>query len=231
MGNVSRRDVMTAGVGLFPFLGLAALAQPPGTAVPAGAAPPPGAAPGAPPNLDPALAGNLLIMGAKQIAICRFALDRLQDVEVRRFAQSEIEEHETNRASLARLGYEYPGSPSTQAAEGVRRGAADPAVIVGRAALPPGTADCIALEHEVAEQAVTTARDELGELQGLRFDERFVGHQLDAHYVLFDHAVVFRKHASAELAPVLDTSRPIIERHIAACKELMARLETARQGS
>lgn len=55
-------------------------------------------------------------------------------------------------------------------------------------------------------------------------DHRFIENQLDAHYDLFDHGVIFSKHASQTLMPALDEARSIIEKHIARCKELCKQL-------
>jgi predicted outer membrane protein len=209
---------MAAGAGIVPFAGLAAVAaaQQADTATDAAT------------ERDALFASCLLIVGRKQIEVCRFALDRIQHEDVKAFAQAEIDEHETLRKRLEGLGYGYPSPSSGGAGDGARRGRA--AILsVRRAELPPGASELIAVDHEVAEQCIATTKTEQGKLQGLKFDERFVGSQLDAHYALFDRGVVFRKHASPEMAPVLDEARPIIERHIATCKALMEKLEARKR--
>jgi len=209
---------MAAGAGMVPFAGLAAVAaaQQANTAADVAA------------ERDALFASCLLIIGRKQIEVCRFALDRLQHQDVKAFAQAEIDEHETLKKRLAGLGYGYPSPTSAGgAAEGSPRSRAA-ILTVRRTELPPGASELIAVDHEVADQCIATTKAELGKLQGLKFDERFVGSQLDAHYALFDRGVVFRKHASSEMAPVLDEARPIIERHIATCKKLMETIEAQK---
>lgn len=260
MKEVSRRDLMAAGAGLLPLVGLAAAAaaQDAGTATTTttrraeqGQGRAQGAADDAAlDSQDPSLAACLLIAGKKQIDVCRFALDKIQNDEVKAFAQAEIEEHETLKKKLEGLGYQYPTAPESRAAaagagagagaiagadgggagagEGNARQAAR-ALAVGRTVLPPSAAELILIDHEVARQCVATTEAEQSKLKGLDFDKRFVGSQLDAHYGLFDHGVVFRKHATREMAPVLDEARPIIERHIATCKELMEKLDKMKQ--
>src|SRR4051812_20883789 len=68
MRNVSRRELIAAGAGMVPFAGLAAVAaaQQGDTAADAAA------------DRDALFASCLLIIGRKQIEVCRFALDRLQ---------------------------------------------------------------------------------------------------------------------------------------------------------
>lgn len=237
--TISRRQAIKAGVGTLPLLGLAgvAAAQQPGQpgqpGRPGRPAEQPGDA-GMMASQDPPLAACLLIKGKKQIEVCRFALEKLQDADAKAFAQAEIDEHETMKKKLQSLGYDFPASP---AGAGVlpagdtatgRPGAAPPAVVVGRVTLPAGVAMLIDINREVGEQCVATARAELSKLEGAKFDKRFIGCQLDAHYDLFDHGVVFRKHASAQLAPALDEARKVIEAHIATCKQIMEKLDAMK---
>jgi len=216
MAKLSRRTMMAAGAGAVPFLGLAAVAR--GQQ---------GAQARSDEKMnyeDPGLAACLLIQGRKQIEVCKFALEKISHEDVKKFANAEIEEHVTLKKRLQELGYEYP-SPVAGSREDRKEGVA---LNVGRAPIGAGAGRLIAIDHEVADQCIATTKAEQGKLQGVEFDKRFVGSQLDAHYALFDHGVVFRKHASAEMAPILDEARTIIERHIATCKELMARLEMAK---
>lgn len=215
MQNVSRREALTAGAGLLAAGGLAAVAtaQPPG-------------APGAmAPGVDPMMALCLLATGRKQIEVCRFALTKLQNADAKAFAQAEIDEHEHIKARLAQLGYQYPANiPATPAGGGgvVQAGAAP--MMLGRIAMPPGMAAWVPVEHALSEQCIATEKSELGKHEGAKFDMAFIGGQLHAHYGLFDRGVTFRKFASQPMAPVLDEARPVIERHIATCKELKEKL-------
>jgi len=73
-------------------------------------------------------------------------------------------------------------------------------------------------------------RAELSKQQGLKFDKCYVGDQLHEHFGLLDKAMVFRRHATPELVPVLEEARPIIERHIATLKGLMEKLDSMKTG-
>jgi len=240
MSKVSRRDLIASGAGLLPVFGLAglALAQQTGTNALTGAnqqksdqdantdaANPQGK------SYDPPMAACLLIMGRKQIEICRFALEKIQHDAVKQFAQAEIEEHETIKRRLSELGYTYPAAAGSREGDagrtlgGLLGRDTGGTVSVGRATLPGPVSDLISIDHEIADQCIQTVRTELGKLEGRDFDKRFVGNQLDAHYSLLDHGTVYRKYASREMAPVLEEARPIIERHIATCKELMDTLD------
>lgn len=111
MATISRRDVLSAGVTAIPLLGLAGAVsaqQPPrtteGTGNPNTASAPGGMAA----MTDAPLAACVLIKGKKQIEVCNFALPKIQDADVKAFAQDEINEHETLKKKLQGLGYDAP---------------------------------------------------------------------------------------------------------------------------
>jgi len=222
MRTVSRREALAAGAGILTTAGLAAVAT----------AQPPGAAPGQMMGggLDTAFALCLLAKGRKQIEVCRFAQTKLQNDDAKKFAQAEIDEHEHIRQRLEQLGYAYPTNvPTAQAGGGGIAQAGGVQVMVGRMPLPPGMAAWAPVEHALMEQCIATEKAELGKLEGVKFDAGFIGCQLAAHYGLWDHDVVFRKFASPQLAPVLDEARPVIERHLATCKEIKEKLHAMKE--
>lgn len=225
MSKLSRRElVAAAGVGVLPFTGLTAMALAQ-TGTPAGT--PAGVPSATGVSQDPMIAAELLIMGRKQIEVCRFALERVQNEDVKNFAKAEIEEHETLGRKLQQLGYQYPGVPGVVDGTGTAR-PVSANLTVGRAALPPGVSDAVTVCHEVAQQCIATQRSEMGKLQGSKLDKRFIGQQLDAHYGLHDHGVVFKRRASAEMQPILAQAGQIIEQHITACKAIMEQLDAGQ---
>jgi len=227
MREISRRDVMAAGAGMVPFFGLAgfALAQRDDRS---------GRTTESSMGHDPVLAAKLLIKGRRQIEACRFAMDKLQHDECKAFAKAEIDEHEHIKQQLSQQGYEFPTSGNNRSGV-VTTGATDGddrqrgmAVTVGKISLSPEASGMIAMGLEVLEQCLTTYKAEMGKLQGMKLDKCFIGDQLHAHYEIFDHAMVFRKHSTRNLATVLDEGKPVIERHIATCKQIMDKLESSR---
>ena len=223
MDGMSRRKVLAAGAGIIPATGLfaAVAAQEAARAVM---------------SEDPLLAAMLLIGGRRQIAVSKVAEEGASNRDVKAFARAEIEEHETVAARLRERGYLFPtvagaGAGAGAGAEGP--GGAAPAaraLTVGRAPVPPGAAPGLLVQVEVGEQCIANMRAELSKHQGLKFDKCYVGDQLHEHFGLLDKAQVFRRHASAELAPVLDEARPIIERHIATLRGLMEKLDAMKTG-
>jgi hypothetical protein len=174
-------------------------------------------------SLDPVMAGCLLLMGKTETDVCRFATEKISDEKVKKFANDEIDEQENLRKKLEGLGYQCPAAPISRGElTNPNRGGRQ--IAVGRTQLPPGYADMMALGQEVSDQCLATAKSELGKLSGKEFDRHFVGCQLGSHYAQFDHCVVFRKHASRDLAGILDAGRQNIENGIAQCKKLMEQL-------
>ncbi len=101
-------------------------------------------------------------------------------------------------------------------------------VSVGRLALSVGESRLILIDTQVGDQCIATFQRDVGSLTGLAFDRAYIGNQLFEHYGLLDRVTVFRRHASPVLLSVLVEALPIIERHIATLKGIMARLETTR---
>jgi predicted outer membrane protein len=106
--------------------------------------------------------------------------------------------------------------------------AATPLVSIGRTTLPVGESRMILIDTQVGDQCIATFQREVAALTGLAFDKAYIGNQLFEHFALQDKVTVFRRHASPVMLPVLDEARPVIERHIATLKAIMARLDATR---
>ncbi len=247
---ISRRDALFAGAAALPasglFLGLARGQTSPAVGQPAPnnrqpPAPQPGGTqptgqPGNPQQMgeDPLLAACLLLVGRRQIEVCRFDLDRLQNADVKAFAKAEIDEHEGLKAKLKSMGYEYPTAP--QLPQGAPRPAGQqsgnagmpPVLAVGRIIFPPGLSGNLKLEDEVVTQCVASYKTNMGKKEGAKLDKAFVGDQLHEHYGLKDKATVFTRHATQQMQTALKEAMTVIDRHIATLEDLMVKVD--RQG-
>jgi predicted outer membrane protein len=105
---------------------------------------------------------------------------------------------------------------------------ATPLVNVGRFTLPAGESRLMVVDVQVGDQCIATFQREIAPLTGPAFDRAYVNDQLFAHFALLDRVTVFRRYASPVLLGVLNEAQPVIERHIATLKALMARLEVTR---
>lgn len=238
--TVSRRQALVAGAAALPAAALAAQ-QPQ-------AQPRAGTQPAAGMSEDPFLAACLLLGGKRQIEVCRFAQPKLQDAEVKQFSQAEIDEHETMKAELAKLGYQPPapggavggvipaggtdatggaaaGGQPGQPAQGRMGGAA---VTVGKAAFGPELSRAVMVDAEVHDTCINNTKQALAKCEQKgkgHFDKAFVGDQLHTHMGLKDKVQTFQKHASQEMQPGLQKALGIIEQHIATCEKLMEKCE------
>lgn len=214
MHTLSRRDLMSASAALAPLAFTGRVLAQTAVEVPAGE------------PLDAVIALRLLIAGRKQVALCEMAREHLKHEDALKFAEAEINEHEQLKKQLLALGFEYRVAgddrrrPGEQATDRVARAS----FVVPAPGLPAATTDLLLLEHEIAQQCLATQGGELTKFKDADLDRRFVEHQLDAHYDLYDQGVTFRKHASEEMAKLLEAGRTVIERHITACKDLRQEL-------
>ena len=193
------------------------------------------------PGEDPLLAACLLVGGRRQIEVCQFALERLQNHDCKAFAKAEIEEHQKIKADLQKLGYKYPAPPANVpgAAQpgqpvppvGPRDGAAaagQPApvfIAIGRLIVPPPASNLLKVEAEVVMHCVANYRAKMGRKAGDQFDKAFVGDQLHEHYALLDKAQVFSRHASAAMKPSLNDGLAVIQRHIQTLEQLKEQMD------
>lgn len=223
--SVSRREVLASGaavaVGL-PGAVLLGQERPPAPLPPVA---------GAMPAKDPALAACLLLGGKKQIEVSRLAAKRASLDDVKAFAKSEIDEHEHVKDQLGKLGYTPPALAA--AAPVVAPGAVPPVagprgLTVGKFPLLPGVVDVVMVDMDLTDQCIASLTKELDSKKGAKFDKCYIGQQFVEHLGLLDRAVVFRKHASRDMMPILEEAQGVIEKHIATLRGLMERLDSMK---
>jgi sulfur carrier protein ThiS len=220
--DATRRNILLAGAAalpLAPWLANALNAQPPAN---------PGI-PGAAGGEDPLLASCLLTKGRRQIEICRIAQTQAQNEDVKAFLKAEIEEHETIKANLKKLGFEPPTPAAARNQPAAPAGAREPAAVsVGQVVIPPPASQLIQTENEVVDQCIANFKTKLQQKMGVKADKCIVGDQLHEHYALLDHATVFSKHASEKMQPILKEGVEVITKHIATLEQMMEKLESAK---
>ena len=238
--TVSRRDALAAGLVAAPVVALAAVA---GAQTPRRQQPVPGTFPVTPPargaagsaqGEDALLGACLLFRGRRQIEVCKFALDKSQNQEVKAFLNSEVQEHETVRGELqTKFGLAYPtpagNNNGGNAANPNGAGNANPAmnqtVAVGGVQVNGAAANIFAIEGEVVEQCIASYKTKMAKYQGVKLEKAIIGDQLSAHGALLDEVLVFQRHASPAMLPALKTAQDTIEKHIATCEQIMERLD------
>ncbi|WP_254509467.1 hypothetical protein [Anatilimnocola floriformis] len=177
---------------------------------------------------DAPLAACMLIDAFKQIRKCELVSKLLKSEEARTFARVETEEHEQIAKQLKKSGFIYAEMSDRSGGGKSARPGAGEQFSQARGVLMPGAAQLIEILHEVAEQCVGSFKFKIQWKEGLQLDKRFIGDQLNTHYMLLDKAQVFKTHATSDVRPLLEAGVAITQKHIAILEDLMVKLEKTK---
>jgi len=207
---------------------------------PQGQSNPPAAQPGqiGQPFLDLMAAEGILQMNKGEIELANFALKHTQNEEVRKFAQTIVNDQTNLNNQLQRFvseqgagqGGNSPGAtsatqPATPGTPAVQPGreSAGPTAQAGRA---PGDSSWKAMSidtirRDVANQVVASIERELAQYQGSDFDRAYVGQQFWGHVVFVASAKAGAKHLSNDLRQVVEQGAQTGEKHLDECRKLI----------
>jgi predicted outer membrane protein len=207
---------------------------------------------------DQMLATCLAIDNQEEIAIARFAQEKADSKDVREFAKMLAKEHQTCLQKLQKMAPEATRdgfltdkdqTPETTETQGnrpakVKVQAAGGAVTVQAGAIQQTSAtrpnvevqagaslDALQMHREIAEQCLSDSKRMLSEKSGAEFDECFVGHQIAKHAAMKTKLVVFQRHASADLNPIIAEAIEATEKHMKKAEGLMKSLAHADSDS
>jgi predicted outer membrane protein len=140
-----------------------------------------------------------------EIELAKFAENRAQSEDVRKFAVMLQEDH-TDFVNNLKHFHENHAAAAPGALPA--RGAA--------AAQPhkSGGFNVLALKHELAKQCLSSMKEELSKVEGRQFDTCYMGHQVTAHMQMLDTLKVFKQHATPELAELLSLGIDTTEDHL-----------------
>ncbi len=180
---------------------------------------------------DQMIANCLLTENQAEIAIAQFAQDKLDNKDVRKFAEMLVKEHAPLTEELERFGAKPVQFGQNRNRERERNATEQRTSADGtaRAQQPMHMSE---IHREIAERCVNTAEKELGAKDNAKErDECFVGMQIGAHYHMIDSQKVLREYASPELRALLDKSMQSAESHLDQAKHLMRELAHNDRGS
>ena len=193
--------------------------------------------------LNQLAAEGMMQMSQSEIQLANFALQRTQNEEVRRFAQTLIKDHVDLNKRLERFASEEvrarwgsearapatgstAPSPNAPAPQPGTATAAQPATAPGSqpagsnaAGLMPGS--LFQIRQDISDQVVASIERELGKFQGADFDRAFLGEQFWGHVVFVASATAGSKHVSGELKQVVDEGAKTAEKHLDDCRKLI----------
>jgi predicted outer membrane protein len=205
---------------------------------------------------DEMFAQCLAIDNAVEVQISEFAAQRLQNDQVKQFAQQMVQEH---RKMIEKLG-NYGAEPVNFSATATRDAAnatpanADVTVRTGREGAevavdgnnqPAGRreaganvrervndrrearqGDFLSIKQEIAQECLRSAEEELTSKTGPEADKCFMAAQVMGHQHMLDTLKVFERHASAEFKQTLAQASQETQKHLDEAKQILKSLDS-----
>jgi putative membrane protein len=161
---------------------------------------------------DRTIATWLAIGNLGEIAISHYAESKVENKDVRKFAEQMVKDHKEMQKQLEQFGasvmaFGEPTNPQRTAA--------------GQVVAERGGLNFLDVERQIAERCVASAEKELSSKDGKERDECFIGIQMGLHKHMIETSKVLREHASPELQAVLDKSIESAESHLDHAKHLI----------
>ncbi len=193
-------------------------------------------------NSDQTLATCVAIANQTEVAIARFAKDKVQNQEVKDFANQLVKDHQALLQKLQRFapeatreGYLQAGQDSAggnvtataktgvQPAGGANRPPATGAIQQTAGAQPAESrgVDFIQLHREIANECLASAKKRLSEKNDKEVDQCFIGTQIAAHMAMLDKLTVMQRHTSGELKELLVDASETTQHHLDKAEKIM----------
>jgi predicted outer membrane protein len=187
--------------------------------------------------LDQMAAEGIMQMNKGEIELANFALKHTQNEEVRKFAQSIVDDQTKLNEQLQRFASEQapgqpnnppggtsaiqpttPGAPATQPGHETS-GQTAQAETKGDSSWKAMSIDTI--RRDVGNQVVASIERELAQYQGSDFDRAYAGQQFWGHVVFVASAKAGAKHLSNDLRQVIEQGAQTGEKHLDECRKLI----------
>ena len=202
-------------------------------------------------NADQTLATCVAIDNQEEVALAKFAQDKVQHEDVKKFAKMMVEDHQAFLQKLQRFSpeatrdgllneqsastrNESARATSKSGVEQAKATNADQPVIQQTNATQPNTAarsgqpvDFIQLHREMAQECLASSKEELGKKKDGEVDQCFIGFQIAKHAAMKTKLTVLQRHASPELAQVLADGAEATGKHMKEAEAIMKKLDTS----
>lgn len=198
-------------------------------------------------KIDSQLANCLAIDNWAEIELAKFAENKTKSEEVKQLAQmlqkdhsqflSRLKEIEPNitqyvgvdgiqprtvRKPVQAIDERRDPNATNTGREGQRKENLDRTVAYSGA----NEAQLMQIKQEIAQACVNTLKEELGAKANAEFDHCFVGYQVGAHMRMLDTLKVFERHASPQLAQVINDVTPTVQSHLDHAKQCLTQCES-----
>jgi predicted outer membrane protein len=185
--------------------------------------------------LDQIAADGIMQMNKGQIELANFALKHTQNENVRRFAQTSIENCTRLNNELekfvadknAKDDVNRDRSTATEDRSAQRNEQSDPSVKHDNEATSRGWAsnwnsqNLNVIRHDISNQVVASVERELAQYQGMDFDRAFLGQQFWGHVTIAAMAKASGKQVSGDLRKLLTEAATDAEKQLESCRTLI----------
>lgn len=142
---------------------------------------------------------------SNEIEIAKWAESKLQTDEAREFAQRMVREHTPGCQQLQQKAGSLANDRGSTAAG--------------------GGLDWVGIHKQIGEQCLASVKKELGEKQGIEFDQCFIGQQMAAHMKMIDSLKVLRNQVSSDFQQSLDKELQLSQTHFQQAKQIAKQIK------
>jgi predicted outer membrane protein len=181
-----------------------------------------------------------------EVELGKFAAERSQNEEVKKFARMMSDDHTKFLNQLRKFAPMSGTSPDTarqparidekrattqrediRPDDPTKRRDRDAETTVRRGYFDPeGRIDLARVKQEIAKESLQTTKKELDEKSGADFDKCYIGLQIMMHHHAADTLKVMKNYASPELRKVIEDGQGAVQGHLDHAKHLMKQLES-----
>lgn len=170
-------------------------------------------------NLDQQIAACALLTNQEQVALAKFAAEKAEHADVKKFAQMLVEQHQQ---AVSKIEQAVPQLASMKLTLRNAEGDAQPAADDQQA----GAMDRqLQMARQIKEECLAITKKALSEKQGADFDKAFVGQQVMAHMGMLAGIKGSEPFVSPQMKPWLQECMKTTEEHLTKAKELMEKVK------
>jgi predicted outer membrane protein len=201
-------------------------------------------------NADQTLATCVAIDNQEEVALAKFAQDKVRHEDVKKFTKMMVEDHQAFLQKLQKFSpeamrdeflNEQSASKRTESARSPSKSGVDQAnatnaerpVIQQTNATQPTASrsgqalDFLQIHREIAQECLASSKEELGKKKDAELDQCFIGFQIAKHAAMKTKLTVLQRHASPELAQVFAQGAETSEKHLKEAVEIMKKLDNS----
>jgi predicted outer membrane protein len=189
-------------------------------------------------DMNTLIASCMLIGNQEEVALAQLAVDQAESDRVKQFAQKLIDDHQKaiqKLQPLAKPGIGLKEGRQTASASqqpgaqqlGAQQYTANRPSLERGAGNPVTVDQILQLNQQAAQECLQMTKSMLQEKQGAEFDKAFAGMQIGAHVGMLAKLKASERHATGELASVIQESKQAVEQHLEQAKQICKDLESS----